>query len=257
MKKIVSALTAIMISCALLAQTPVNEKQTGGNKDQAPESKAVTLDGKTFKITFNIKSPTSSETGTVNTDKSTTDQTGMKVTSPEGKTDAEPVADKAPVNQQSQASLASLDRTSAKLMFSGETIKIILNNETPAVEGCAYRVTSGTADFATYSANCDRRAPMVPPVESKEMNENVKDAGATEISTDAPAVTSGSDMPAPATTNAMGNTNSVAAYITGLVNGNEISGTVIFKENGSRITYSYKGVAENRKGKKNDEMGMK
>jgi len=288
MKKIALALISLSISYATVAQNEMKEKPKD-TKNQSDDSKATaSLEGKAFKITLTQKSAGTKVTGT--NDKIKTDpaapsmDNATKTETATGEVATEQLSNDAEISatEERQSAFAELANAKARLKFEGENIKISFTKENLNVETCTYRITSGTAKFATFSANCGTRMSSTPVHDngtvlpqtgtdqtgiSTEIT-GTPDTGVPATATD-PATTTTTTAPAgtidadaqtkemPVTTQSAPMTTSyVTATITGLVNGNEISGTVIFNDSGKRVSYSYAGVIDTKKEKKSDDLGL-
>jgi len=164
MKKIVLILIPFTMSLAAIAQTNTKDTQTKKVAKQRTETKVekvALLDGKSFKILLTQKDEAMSATPQNSTDADRkTDvnkNMGNNTTNPQNTNQTkEPVEN--PDLRQNQNGYADWSNAKGKIQFDNGMLKLSLNNKEVATDNCAYSVTSGTADLATFSASCKLNA---------------------------------------------------------------------------------------------------
>jgi hypothetical protein len=197
MKKIVLLLVPFTISFAVIAQdsetkTKPAQKNSSQKSETKSESKAL-LDGKSFKITLTQKDESMSSTP-AGTEKNQNAAIAERYEEDKTKTTVqtkEPVEN--PELRQSPQDYADWSNAKGKLQFNNGMLKLSLNNKEIATDNCAYNVTSGTADFATFSASCKLsptaalgnsstrdNASSQTGVESNAINRNENNMGGTD-----------------------------------------------------------------------------
>jgi len=239
MKKIAISLIAFAITFSVNAQqtekvkSTTKVKKTTTTQDYSKKTEVATLDGKVFKIVLSSK-----ETGSTNTTPATNPAIG------ENKSGTEMAM------QNNQMDVSGLNASKAKLRFENGMIKTSFK-KMMSINECPYRITSGTSQLATFMATCN----MTPytSMKDEQMNKNVTEGNTIMGNGETNKTTTATTTTTTSTTTTTAAMNS--AYISGVVDGDSIHGTITFNSTGTDVTYSFTGSVASKKD--SEDLGMR